>query len=264
MRVLIRTLEGTEGHYGCELKSGRGELPNQRRAHVPKIDYPIEGATVHGGSFPYLNRGRKSMSSADTRGSVIEGVCRQDPERWREFDTIYRPILFAFLRKQGLKEVEADEVVQETFVKLLTKIQSYDRAKCRFRTWLFRVTYNALVDRARRKATRQKALEGWAATMLHSTPSDSMRMEEEFGKLHLKKILALALKEVRKDVSPVAWACFEQRLLQNRPAAKIAEELGISPNSVYVNSCRVMKLVRDFCAALDEDISHGFDSEVSE
>jgi hypothetical protein len=148
MRVLMRGLEGNERIGGYELKSGRGELPNPHRAHVPKIDYPIDASTVHGGSFPYLNRGRQSMSSADTRGSVIDGICRRDPERWREFDTIYRPILFAFLRTQDLKEFEADEVVQETFVKLLTKIQSYDRAKCRFRTWLFRVTYNALVDRA--------------------------------------------------------------------------------------------------------------------
>ncbi len=86
------------------------------------------------------------MSSSDTRGSVIDGVCRQDPDRWREFDTIYRPILFAFLRKRGLKDFEVDEVVQDVFVKLFSKIQTYDRTICRFRTWLFRVTYNTLVD----------------------------------------------------------------------------------------------------------------------
>jgi hypothetical protein len=34
------------------------------------------------------------MSSADTRVSVIVGVCQRDPDRWREFDAIYRPILF--------------------------------------------------------------------------------------------------------------------------------------------------------------------------
>ena len=44
------------------------------------------------------------MSNMDTRGSVIFGVCQHDPERWREFDAIYRPMLFAFLRKQGLPE----------------------------------------------------------------------------------------------------------------------------------------------------------------
>ena len=70
------------------------------------------------------------MSNSDTRGSVIVGVCQQDPERWREFDAIYRPMLLAFLRKQGLNEFEANDVVQDIFVKLLGKIQTYDRKKC--------------------------------------------------------------------------------------------------------------------------------------
>ena len=58
------------------------------------------------------------MSSADTLVSVIEGVCEQDPERWRQFDGIYRPMLMAYLRKQGLEESEASDVVQDIFVKL--------------------------------------------------------------------------------------------------------------------------------------------------
>jgi hypothetical protein len=32
------------------------------------------------------------MSSADTRVSVIVGVCQWDLQHWREFDAIYRPI----------------------------------------------------------------------------------------------------------------------------------------------------------------------------
>ena len=59
------------------------------------------------------------MSNTDTRGSVILGVCQQDPERWREFDSIYRPMLLAFLRKQGLDDSDANDVVQDIFVKLL-------------------------------------------------------------------------------------------------------------------------------------------------
>ena len=49
------------------------------------------------------------MSIDDTRLTVIAGVCNKDPERWREFDSIYRPMLFAYLRKQGLKEFEAND-----------------------------------------------------------------------------------------------------------------------------------------------------------
>jgi RNA polymerase sigma factor (sigma-70 family) len=202
------------------------------------------------------------MSNADTRVSVIMGICQQDPERWREFDAIYRPILFGFLHKQGLEHFEADEVIQDTYLKLLGKIQTYDRETCRFRTWLFRVTHNTMIDHARRRASHQKALNGWAANVLRATPSDSIVMEQQFRKLHTQKILSHALKKVSARVSSKAWTCFQQRLLANRPGAEIAADLQIEPNAVYVHACRVMKLVRDACAEFDEDISHAFDSDV--
>jgi RNA polymerase sigma factor (sigma-70 family) len=219
--------------------------------------------TTKAGHHSHVNAGRRHMTNADTRVSVIVGVGQQDPERWREFDAIYRPILLAYLNKRGLKDFEANDVVQDTFVKLLGKIQTYDRTKCRFHTWLFRVTHNTLVDHARRRASYMKAMEGWAANVLRATPEDSIAVEQEFQRLHLEKILAHALKVVRGRVSSRSWACFQQRLLNSRPAAEIGADLKIEPNAVYVNASRVMKLVREVCDEFDEDISHAFESDVS-
>jgi RNA polymerase sigma factor (sigma-70 family) len=218
--------------------------------------------TTGNGHHSLINDKRLPMTSADTRVSVIVGVCRQDPERWREFDAIYRPILLAYLNKRGLNDFEANDVVQDTFVKLLGKIQTYDRTKCRFQTWIFRVTHNTLVDHARRRASYKKALEGWAANVLRATPEDSIAVEQEFQRLHREKILAHAFKLVRGRVSSRSWACFQQRVLNNRPASEIAGDLKIEPNAVYVYASRVMKLVAEFCEEFDEDISGAFESDV--
>ena len=126
--------------------------------------------------------GHSLMSSMDTRGSVIFGVCQRDPERWREFDAIYRPMLFAFLRKQGLQECDASDIVGDIFLKLLGKIQTYDREQCKFRTWLFAVAHHALVDHARRRASQRKALDGWAANILRASTSDSLK---KIGRAHV-------------------------------------------------------------------------------
>jgi RNA polymerase sigma factor (sigma-70 family) len=195
------------------------------------------------------------MANDDTRLTIIDGARNKDPERWREFDSIYRPMLFAYLRKQGLKEFEANDVVQDVFVKLLAKIQTYDRAKCKFRGWLFSLAHNAMIDRARQQASYQKALDGWAAQMLEANPSESLRMEQEWVKLHRKRILEHALKTTRERTSAKAWSCFEQRLLRNRPAAAVADELKLKPQAVYVYACRVLKQVRTVCEQFDEDIS---------
>jgi RNA polymerase sigma factor (sigma-70 family) len=210
-----------------------------------------------------VNTGRRHMSNAETRVSVIVGVCRRDPERWRDFDAIYRPILLAYLLKRGLEESEASDVVQDIFVKLLGKIGTYDRARGKFRTWLFRIAHNTLIDHARRRAAYNKAKEGWVAHVLTATLSESQRMAEQWAKIHCEKILEHALKTVRKRTSSKAWACFEQRLLRDRPAAAIAAELKIEPNGVYVYASRVLKQVRDLCEEFDEDISHALKFGVS-
>ena len=202
------------------------------------------------------------MSSTDTRGSVILGVCQRDPERWREFDSIYRPMLFAFLRRQGLPDRDANDMVQEIFFKLLAKIQTFDRERCKFRTWLFAVAHHALVDEVRRRASYKKALDGWAANMLRASASDSLKMAEEWVTLHRSKILQHALETVRARTSPKSWACFEQRILRDRPGALIAAELEIEPSTVFVNAHRVLKRVRAVCLEFDEDMSDAHDSRL--
>jgi RNA polymerase sigma-70 factor (ECF subfamily) len=221
-----------------------------------------EGSTGNG-DHPHVNGGRKHMSNADTRLSVIGGVCRHDPERWREFDAIYRPILVAYVRARGLNRVDCHDVVQDILVKLLAKIHTYDKAKCRFRAWLFTVAQNTLTDRARRAAAYKKALEGWAVRVLRATPSDSAKMEAEWTRIHRVRILEHALRVVRARVSSRAWSCFEQRLLRNRPAAEIAADLGLEPGTVFVNASRVLKRVRAVCQEFDEDLSDVYDSSVS-
>ncbi len=203
------------------------------------------------------------MSNDDTQLTIIAGVRTQDPDRWREFDSIYRPMLFAYLRKQGLKEFEANDVVQDVFVKVLSKIHTYDRAKCKFRSWLFSLAHNAMVDRARQQASYQKALDGWAALVLQATPTDSIRMEQEWVELHRKRILAHALKTTQECTSSKAWTCFEQRLLRNRPAAQVAADLKLKPRAVYVYACRVLKQVRTLCEQFDEDISQAVEADTS-
>jgi RNA polymerase sigma-70 factor (ECF subfamily) len=201
------------------------------------------------------------MSSKDTRVSVIVGVVEKDPACWREFDAIYRPILRAYLRKRGLEDSEAGDLVQDIFVKLLEKIHTYNRAEGKFRNWLFSVAHNTVIDHARRRARYTKALDGWVVQMLGATTSESLQMAEDWVKIHRERILEHALKTVRARTSSRVWACFEQRLLRNRPGAAIAADLDLEPNAVYVNASRVLKQVREVCEEFDEDISHAFESD---
>ena len=153
-------------------------------------------ATADDGRHLHVNSGSRHISNTETRVSVILGVCRQDPYRG-EFDAIYRPILATYLRIRGSSDSDANDVTQDVFVKLIRKIHTYDRTRCKFRSWLFNVAHNTVIDHARRRASYQKALHGWVVHALQATPSDSLEMAKGFADIHRRKFVEHALKTVR-------------------------------------------------------------------
>lgn len=212
-----------------------------------------------------LSIGRTTMTDTDTdtRVSVIMGVRQNDPDRWKEFYAIYNPMLLSYMRKQGLSYSDAHDTVQDVFLRLIQKISSYDRTRARFRSWLFSVARNALIDQARRRAAQKRAVDGWVARVVRGDPQEDREMEMLFERMHRERILQHAVETVRKRASPAAWICFEQRLFRDRPSAEIAKDLGISTDSVYVHTCRTLKKIRAICEEYDEDLGHASNHRVS-
>jgi RNA polymerase sigma-70 factor (ECF subfamily) len=205
---------------------------------------------------------KKFMS--DTRASLIERVRNQDDSvAWTEFFDIYRPLLVAYVRKRGVSEHDASDVVQDVFSRLVPALGQFefDAQRGRFRTWLWRVTHNALADWGRRRAVRNRAEQEWAEqerAELNSVVLREQAHEEEsdvaWDELYRRRILEVVTERVRATTQPVTWACFEGRILAGRPAAEIATETGISVNAVYVNASRVLSRVREECASFQEPL----------
>jgi RNA polymerase sigma-70 factor (ECF subfamily) len=208
----------------------------------------------------------ETISLSGTRLSLLVRVRdRADAASWRQFYAIYQPLIFGYLRSLGLKEHDADDLMQEVFQRLLVILPTFelDRKRGRFRTYLWRLTYTTLVDRARRRKVRHHAEEEWVRRFRAADESESRKLEEEWIRRHRKRILEVVLPRVRATVSPTSWACFEQRLLQGRPAAEVAAELGIQAKVVYVYASRVLKEVRRGCAEIEEDLDDGSDLDLS-
>lgn len=66
----------------------------------------------------------------------------------------YRSRLYGYLLRSLRDPAVVDDVFQETWMKVLEKISSFDPERGTFRAWLFRVGSNAAVDRIRRDRIR--------------------------------------------------------------------------------------------------------------
>jgi RNA polymerase sigma-70 factor (ECF subfamily) len=67
----------------------------------------------------------------------------------------YSPRLFRQAVQLLGNEAEAEEILQEVFLTLYTKAQTF-RAEAAVSTWLYRLTTNASLDRLRRRVRRQE------------------------------------------------------------------------------------------------------------
>src|SRR4051794_27223724 len=78
-----------------------------------------------------------------------------DPSAWERFVHIYSPILYSWAGRLGLQHADALDLVQEVFTTLVKKLPefTYDPERG-FRNWLFMVTRNKCLERARRKSLR--------------------------------------------------------------------------------------------------------------
>jgi len=196
-------------------------------------------------------------SEFHTNFSLIARVRdHSDVESWRQFYQFYQPLISRYLRRLGLDDHSANDVIQEVFIRLLQSLPTFrlDSQRGRFRSYLWKLTYSALVDQARRVKARRQAEEGWVVRFQSADEAESRKLHQELNEINHQQILQRALPRVRAVTSSKAWTCFEERLLRDRPGAVIATELGISDKAVFVYASRVLKAVRKQCAALADEL----------
>ncbi|MFJ7935943.1 RNA polymerase sigma factor [Sporosarcina sp. NPDC096371] len=70
----------------------------------------------------------------------------------------YYKEMYAFMYKQTLNQELSLDLTQEIFISVLKSIQSYDSKKASFRTWLYKLASNRLVDYFRSKSYKDTQL----------------------------------------------------------------------------------------------------------
>jgi RNA polymerase sigma-70 factor, ECF subfamily len=154
-----------------------------------------------------------------------------DPAAFTRLYLHYFPRLYAYARYRVEAEHEAEEVVAETFLKV---VETLDRFQWRhtqsFAAWLFRIAHNALIDRARR-AQRVQSVP--LADMPHLIsqmilPDEAAVRAEEFA--HLHRLLA--------TLSPRRQEIITLRFFGGLRNQEIAHVLEIDERTVAAHLCR--------------------------
>src|SRR5207302_10479692 len=112
-----------------------------------------------------------SRVAVEVRGLVERGQMDEARERFAELVTLHQRrasrIAFQYLRDAA----EADEAVQDAFVKVFGHIASY-REAWPFEVWFTRILINGCLDRRKARMRRER----WFAPADEATQTDEMRL----------------------------------------------------------------------------------------
>ena len=98
---------------------------------------------------------------AEEEAALVRRVAEGDRTAFHSLVLRHQRALSGFARRMLFDADAADDVVQETLLRLWTRAESYDPKAARLTTWLHRVARNLCVDMQRRGARVSPLPEGW-------------------------------------------------------------------------------------------------------
>jgi RNA polymerase sigma-70 factor (ECF subfamily) len=164
-----------------------------------------------------------------------------DPAAWNRFVQLYTPLLYAWSRRLGLQPADAADLVQEIFVVLVRKLPEFQYdTRQRFRGWLWTVTVNKYRESRRRHAPVLAPLHDSALPEPAGPDPAEAMAEAEYQHYLVQR----ALRLLQAEFPPATWKAYREHIMDGRPAADVAADLGISVNAVYIAKCRVLRRLR--------------------
>lgn len=165
----------------------------------------------------------------------------RDAGAWRQFVEVYAPLIYGFLRKQGLQDADAADVAQDVLRSVAQAIGQwdYDRQRGTFRGWLLSVVHSRLTDFHRRQQRHHAAVHA-AADRAQPTSESSAEWDRDYE----RQLFHAAASQVRGDFSESSWQAFWLAAVEGKPAQDIAKQLDITPAAVYLAKARVMARIR--------------------
>ena len=86
--------------------------------------------------------------------AIIAGCKAQKPSSQRELYGIFAPKMLAVCMRYAKDEPEAEDMLQDSFIKVFRKIQKYDD-RGSLEGWIRRITVNTAIDHIRKRKNRQ-------------------------------------------------------------------------------------------------------------
>jgi RNA polymerase sigma factor (sigma-70 family) len=178
----------------------------------------------------------------------------RDHDAWVEFVSLSEPVTYRVLRKTGLQDADALEVLQDLFLAVNRNIERWQHGAeyGSFRGWLRRVTRNLVVSWVRRQRRQLATTPIDLDSLLEPNPVDDYPETDEFDRELRRALFHKASEHVRAEVRPLTWQAFWDVAVSGISVAETASKLGMTTGAVRVAKCRIISRLSRVVAEMEK------------
>jgi RNA polymerase sigma-70 factor (ECF subfamily) len=166
----------------------------------------------------------------------------------------HQTALYNFALRQVRVQQQAEDVVQEVFVRVVQNAQDF-KHEARFTTWVYTITRNLCIDHLRKRALRKhpsldesRSEEGEGPTLGEQTADPRASVEREATGTELRERIARAVDKLPDDQREV----FLMREVANLPFKEIADITGVPENTVKSRMRYALERLQEALAEYEE------------
>ena len=197
--------------------------------------------TLHELTTATAEPGARVVITADDE--LIRRALEGDQKAYAALVERYRGALYHIVIKMVRRPEEAEDLVQESFIKAFGALASY-RFEYRFSTWLYKIAANCAID-----FLRKRRIDAMSLDRPVSTPDGEIQVEladwtynpeETLHKQRQQVSIAAAIESLPEKYREV----IVMRHSQDMPYYEIAQQLGVPVGTVKARIFRARELLK--------------------
>ncbi len=191
-----------------------------------------------------------------TSVSLLDGVRQNVNGRWGRFTDFYGPLVYGKCRRAGLTEHDAQDVVQNVFLKVFKSIHTFRRSPpdMLFRKWFKVVTRSVLTDFVRRRektpdqAVGESSQASWNNLLFVMDDEASFTAQDSDMTLAVRRLM----ESLKPEYEERNWQAFWLTAVEDMSPTEVAERLGMSSGNVRQVKLRISRRIAGELAELLE------------
>lgn len=180
--------------------------------------------------------------------SIVRAVLAGDKEAYGALVRAHSAAVFRVAFRIVGNEADAEEIVQETFLRGYQRLESYQERSA-FGTWIHRIAVNCAFNRISRPGIDAEYGLGEGNDPEQKTVQVAAR-DADPERVLLSREISMAQDMALRRLTPIEKTAFVLRHLEDRSISEIADVLNIAPNAAKQAVFRAVQKLRRELAPL--------------